>query len=322
MLSVPLLADFAVRLSFGLILTLLLTSWREVPLRFFRIQNQVILATLVLAGLDQARSRGASMSVGLIVAGVILAYLATVSWGLGLPRVGIAAGILGAVVTSLWMIDASRSDHPVVWTLNSLSRISSGGLMGATLTAMLLGHYYLIAPSMTTEPSEAITQRDPGGPRRTWFAGRHRRLGHASWSFWARDSAITRRMRRSSPCVGDGIRGRRGVGLPGPPHGRDPLDTIGDRNPLHHDDLRVVRGARLAGGVPVRASSLEPRRTSGSNRSWCRTGQRLLGSRAFCRAPLSLPTGSITIRDPARPATRRAGSPGSIDWENGLAIWN
>jgi hypothetical protein len=152
MYSVPLLADFAVRLAFGLILSLLLTSWHEVPLRFFRIQNQVILGVLVLAGLDQYRSGGPSPGLGLIVAGVILAYLATVSWGLGLPRIAIPAGVLAAMVTAAWMIVASRSPHPLVWTLNASSRIASGALVGATLTAMLLGHYYLIAPAMTTDP--------------------------------------------------------------------------------------------------------------------------------------------------------------------------
>ncbi len=152
MLSVPLLADCLVRLAFGLILTLLLTSSRAVPIRFFRIQNQVILGTLVLAALEQARSSRPSLPLGLIIAAVILSYLSTVSWGLGLPQVGITTGVLAAATTTAWMVDASRSTHSVLWTLNALSRISSGWLMGATLTAMLLGHYYLIAPSMTTEP--------------------------------------------------------------------------------------------------------------------------------------------------------------------------
>ena len=149
---VPLLADFSVRLSFGLILALLLTSWREVPIRFFRIQNQVILGTLVLAALDQSRSSGPSLALGLIVGGVILSYLLTVSWGLGLPQAGMATGAIAAAATVAWMIDASRSAHPAMWAINASSRIGSGALMGATLTGMLLGHYYLIAPAMTTEP--------------------------------------------------------------------------------------------------------------------------------------------------------------------------
>ncbi len=152
MLTVPLLADFAIRLSFGLILALLLTSWREVPPRFFRIQNQVILGTMVLAALDQARSSGLSLAFWLVIAGAVLAYLATIMWGLGLPRFGFASGILGVLVSAAWLVDASRSDDAGLWALNTLSRSASGLLLGATLTAMLLGHYYLIAPSMTIEP--------------------------------------------------------------------------------------------------------------------------------------------------------------------------
>jgi hypothetical protein len=152
MLTVSLLADFAIRLSFGLIVALILTSWRDVPLRFFRIQNQVILGTLVLAALDQARTSGPSPALWLVIAGAVVAYLATISWGLGLPRYGVVAGILGALVTGAWLVVASRSDAGGLWSLNILSRGASGLLLGATLTAMLLGHYYLIAPAMTIEP--------------------------------------------------------------------------------------------------------------------------------------------------------------------------
>ena len=152
MLTVSLLADFAIRLSFGLILALIVTSWHEVPLRFFRIQNQIILGTMVLGALDQARTSGPSLALWLIIAGAVLAYLATISWGLGLPRFGIAAGILGVIVAAAWLVDASRSDDAGMWALNTSGRSASGLLLGATLTAMLLGHYYLIAPAMTIEP--------------------------------------------------------------------------------------------------------------------------------------------------------------------------
>ncbi|MGP0064718.1 MAG: hypothetical protein ACLQGP_14105 [Isosphaeraceae bacterium] len=152
MATVPLLADFAIRSSFGLILALILTSWHNVPLRFFRIQNQIVLGTLVLGALDQSRSSGPSLALWLIVGAAVLAYLATISWGLGLPRFGIGADILAALVTVAWLVDASRSSDTGLWAVNSSCRISSGLLLGATLTAMLLGHYYLTAPAMTIEP--------------------------------------------------------------------------------------------------------------------------------------------------------------------------
>ena len=151
-----LLADFAVRLACGLFLALFLTSWRAVPLRFFRIQTQVILGVLVLAGLAQARASGLTSGVWLIGAAAILAYLGTVAWGLGLPRVGQATCLLGVLATFGWMIDVSRGVDLGQWALNASSRGASGFLMGATLTAMLLGHYYLIAPAMTIEPLKRV----------------------------------------------------------------------------------------------------------------------------------------------------------------------
>ena len=151
-----LLADFAVRLACGLFLALLLTSWRAVPLRFFRIQTQVILGVLVLASLAQARASGLTSGVWLTGAAAILAYLGTVAWGLGLPRVGQAACILGALAMFAWMIGFSRTADLGQWVLNASSRAASGFLMGTTLTAMLLGHYYLIAPAMTIEPLKRV----------------------------------------------------------------------------------------------------------------------------------------------------------------------
>src|SRR5262245_2386656 len=143
MRAVPLLADFAVRLAFGLIASLMLTSWMMVPPRFFRIQSQVSLGVLVLAGLAQWRGSRRSPALGWVVAGALLVYLAAVSWGLGLPRVAIAAELLAALVTAAWLTDATSSAHPGLWALNALSRSASGFLLGATLTAMLLGHHYL-----------------------------------------------------------------------------------------------------------------------------------------------------------------------------------
>src|SRR5262249_4896724 len=123
-MAVSMLADFAVRLAYGLDLALLLTSWRAVPPRFFRIQTQVILGVLVLAGLAQARARagGPAWSVGLVVAGALLAYLATVSWGLGRPRLGMAAEMLAALATAAWMTAASQAQDAGAWAMGTAIR--------------------------------------------------------------------------------------------------------------------------------------------------------------------------------------------------------
>ncbi len=146
------LADFGVRLAFGLATLLLATSWRTVPLPFFRTHCQVILGLLVLAVLDASRSAGLSASVGILIASALLAYAATVSWGLGLPRIARPATLLIALGTAAWLTLVSRATAPGLWAFNTASRLASGFLLGATLTAMLLGHHYLTAPTMSIDP--------------------------------------------------------------------------------------------------------------------------------------------------------------------------
>jgi hypothetical protein len=152
MITVPMLADFAARTAFGLVGALALTSWRAVPLRFFRIQCQIALGVAVLAVLSQATSAGASAGLWLLVAAAGCCYLATVSWGLGLPSVATVLDILVLTAMGAWMVLASRRPEPAAWALTTAGRGISGLLVGGTLHSMLLGHYYLIAPAMTITP--------------------------------------------------------------------------------------------------------------------------------------------------------------------------
>src|SRR5271166_3052479 len=102
------LADCGVRLAFGLATLLLATSWRTVPLPFFRTHCQVILGLLVLAALDASRSAGLNPSLVILIPCALLAYTATVSWGLGLPRIALPATLLIALGTAFWLILVSR----------------------------------------------------------------------------------------------------------------------------------------------------------------------------------------------------------------------
>ncbi len=156
MTSVPILADFVIRLSFGLSIAALLISWRAVPPQFSRIQALVILGLLVLGIPVQARWAGQSViHWGLIAAG-ISSYISCVSWGLGLPKLGMKTLGAVALLTAAWLIAASSSTDWRIWALNGFSRMTSGLLVGVTLTAMLLGHYYLTAPSMSIEPLRRV----------------------------------------------------------------------------------------------------------------------------------------------------------------------
>lgn len=152
MVNVPMLADFGVRISFGLVLTLLVISRREVPPRFFRVQDLIALGILVLAALAQAGRGGTSGPIGWVIASAGCVYIASVAWGLGLPPI---AAIFEAATTLLavgWMIQASRGPDAGDWAWAVADRASSGLLLGATLGSMLLGHHYLVAPAMSIAP--------------------------------------------------------------------------------------------------------------------------------------------------------------------------
>jgi hypothetical protein len=155
----PMLASFAVRLSFGLVTSMLLTHWRSVPLPFFRTLNQIMLALLVLAALDQGRCGGERWAVVLLVASGVVAYVATLARGIGLPKIGVCAAMLEAGLTAGWLVGSSAGGAgETMRALDAASGLASGFLMGSTLTAMLLGHYYLTAPAMSIEPLKKLVR--------------------------------------------------------------------------------------------------------------------------------------------------------------------
>jgi hypothetical protein len=146
------LADFAVRLACGLAVLLLLTPGRVVPPPFFRTQCQVMLGLLVLAALDIARSGEERIGWWTVGAAAVLAYASSVTWGLGLTRVALPLTACVALIGGGVLGAASWSPLWPVWALNAAGRLTSAFLMGATLSAMLLGHYYLTAPAMSIDP--------------------------------------------------------------------------------------------------------------------------------------------------------------------------
>lgn len=149
---IPMLADFAVRMAGGLAVLLLAAPWRVVPPAFFRTHCQIILALLVLAALDLSRSNpNGPILAALIVAG-LFGYLATVAWGLGLPRMAVPITAWVVLTTAGVLVVWSRSSAADLWALNAAGRLASAFLLGASLTAMLLGHHYLTAPAMSIDP--------------------------------------------------------------------------------------------------------------------------------------------------------------------------
>jgi hypothetical protein len=151
-MTIPMLADFAIRLAGGLAAVLLATPWRVVPPAFFRTHCLVILGLFVLAALDVGRVGPDRWFLAMVIFAAVCAYAGSIGWGLGVQRLGAPFTSLmaaSAVVLMVWVSYGNRAD---LWVLNAAGRLASAFLMGSTLTAMLLGHHYLTAPAMSIEP--------------------------------------------------------------------------------------------------------------------------------------------------------------------------
>ena len=152
----PMLADFTIRLAFGLAVSLLVDLLESGAAGFLpdggagdsratgpRRARSGAGGRPGLGALGPGRRRGHGLS-------------RAVAWGLGLPRFGTGASVLVALVPRL----AGWRPHirlPLRCGFSTAaSRLSSGFLLGSTLTAMLLGHHYLTAPAMSIEPLKRI----------------------------------------------------------------------------------------------------------------------------------------------------------------------
>lgn len=155
MALLALLSQFLFRLSFGLALAMAVTSSRLVPSGYFRVHLYVLMGLNVLAAAVALGSEG-QYAWWPPVAAAVLSYVGSVMWLYELPRAGKAALVLVALVTLIgaWLSLAPLhgSLSPFGWALWGLDPLTGGLLLGTTMAAMLLGHWYLNTPTMQLEP--------------------------------------------------------------------------------------------------------------------------------------------------------------------------
>ena len=158
------LVDFVFRLTFGIGLTMALTSARQVTAGFFRVHLWVLLGLNTFAavaihlgkGDDDAGPWSQSVFI-LAIAMAVVSYLGAVVWIYEKPGAGkaaIAAVTLMSLVAML-LIKPSR-EVPLSSVLDFVHPITSGLLMGTIMTAMFLGHWYLNTPTMELGPLRRI----------------------------------------------------------------------------------------------------------------------------------------------------------------------
>jgi hypothetical protein len=162
------ITQFALRLICGMSATGCLMPRSEVTCGFFRIQMLVTLGLGVLAALfgaslpavEQKSSLLSLMAIqALAISIAVASYLGSAYWMLARRRGG---GVLAGTVfaTSLIALVGSLPrptfELPAVAVLTVGSELSAAWLLGGSLTAMLLGHWYLTAPMMKLRPLQVL----------------------------------------------------------------------------------------------------------------------------------------------------------------------
>jgi hypothetical protein len=146
---------FLAHLGIGIAFTLLIVS-KAAGIKFFRF-NAGLAAALVAAALAFRPAPGAvgaaaASRAALVALGVSLFCLTVYwiiagrAWGWLRPPLAIVAALTGA--GAIVMHGLSLSGEVTGGTLTAASAVSSAALLGVTCTAMILGHWYLILPSM------------------------------------------------------------------------------------------------------------------------------------------------------------------------------
>jgi hypothetical protein len=148
---------FCVRLALGMLASLLLLDPATINPRFFRTHFLTALALGSLASLLIV-SGGTAFPVALGVA-LALAFLGSAAWFIEGAPGGRALIVLTAAAMAWSLYPAPGSWREPLLTQARQSGlwwladdVSAAILLGAALTAMLMGHSYLIAPTMTLSP--------------------------------------------------------------------------------------------------------------------------------------------------------------------------
>jgi hypothetical protein len=146
------LATFSLRLACGLSGALLVLPPAAVNPRFYRVQFLTILGFLVLPALVPPPTTGLAWWLALS-AGMALAFLGSLVCSLEGVSQGRLPGVLASATALLTLGCATGLTTPAAtWTWLLTENVTSAALLGAATTAMLMGHAYLVMPTMSMTP--------------------------------------------------------------------------------------------------------------------------------------------------------------------------
>ncbi len=158
----PLLTQFIFRLSFGLALAMSLTPPKWVTSGFFRVHLYVLLGLNALAALV-AWGSPERYSLWPPLIGAVISYIGSVLWLYEKPKPGIVAlaiiagsSLVGARLAGGDQVALATEPESAIPLLDEtfawLDPLTAGLLLGSTMAAMLLGHWYLNTPTMQLAP--------------------------------------------------------------------------------------------------------------------------------------------------------------------------
>jgi hypothetical protein len=140
-----LLTQFLLRLTFGLAVGMAVTSPRLVSSGYFRNHLYVTLGLSTLAVLVSMKL--SPLVASLAAAAAVLSYFGSVCWLYEAKRAG---NVMLWLVAACALAAACLGEGPGLLRLASV--VTSGLVLGLTMAAMLLGHWYLNSPGMELEP--------------------------------------------------------------------------------------------------------------------------------------------------------------------------
>ena len=152
------LTQFLFRLSFGLALAMACTPSHLVTSGFYRVHLLVLMGMHVLTTLVALYLPDFNLWPPLL--SVLLCYFGSVAWLVQWPKAGMWALYL-VVLSTLWGALLAWPPVSPPWSLVRSGIavgdvVTSGLVLGITMAAMLLGHWYLNTPSMELIPLKRL----------------------------------------------------------------------------------------------------------------------------------------------------------------------
>lgn len=163
------IAEFSLLLTCGMSLMWCLMPRAQVTSGFFRIQMLIVMGLSMLAILTMGQltaNAGQRLSGTLLttariwlVIGLIFAYFGSIFWTLDRRSAG-TWSMLVVMTAAMTSLVCSRGGLAEIATFaggfHLLSSFATASVLGGAVTGMLLGHWYLTAPTMSIDPLKTL----------------------------------------------------------------------------------------------------------------------------------------------------------------------